>query len=429
MTAPIGGLVGLRQVDAGNIVHASDSNGLVVITQMQPITVLFPIPEDNLQQVIKRVKSGAGVAVDAYDRSQKTKLATGKLLSMDNQIDTSTGTIRLRAEFANDDRALYPNQFVNVRMIVDTQPDATLVPSAAIQRGSPGTFVYIVKDDKTVSVQVVNLGPVQGEVTAIASGIEPGAVVVVDGADKLREGAKVELITPADPAVMWRLPPRRDVAHAATKAMARRVMDPSAAIRAVEIRRRAGSPPPNAQAPRVTIPMNPSRPFIVRPVATSLLMVAILLAGIIAYRVLPLSALPQVDYPTIQVVTLYPGASPDVMTSSVTAPLERQFGQMPGLNQMSSTSSGGASVITLQFSLDLGLDVAEQEVQAAINASGTFLPADLPTPPIYNKVNPADTPIVTLALTSKDAAAAQSSTISPIRGWQRSCRNCPASVW
>src|SRR5215470_13467775 len=147
--------------------------------------------------------------------------------------------------------------------------------------------------------------------------------------------------------------------------------------------------------------MNPSRPFIIRPVATSLLMVAILLAGIVAYRVLPLSALPQVDYPTIQVVTLYPGASPDVVTSSITAPLERQFGQMPGLNQMSSTSSGGASVITLQFSLQLTLDVAEQEVQAAINASGTFLPADLPTPPIYSKVNPADTPIVTLALTSK----------------------------
>jgi multidrug efflux pump len=147
--------------------------------------------------------------------------------------------------------------------------------------------------------------------------------------------------------------------------------------------------------------MNPSRLFILRPVATTLLMVAILLAGIVAYRVLPLSALPEVDYPTIQVVTLYPGASPDVMTSSVTAPLERQFGQMPGLNQMSSTSSGGASVITLQFSLELSLDVAEQEVQAAINASGNFLPADLPNPPIYNKVNPADTPIITLALTSQ----------------------------
>src|SRR6201992_2913220 len=147
--------------------------------------------------------------------------------------------------------------------------------------------------------------------------------------------------------------------------------------------------------------MNPSRLFILRPVATSLLMVAILLSGIVAYRLLPLSALPEVDYPTIEVVTLYPGGSPDVMTSSVTAPLETQFGQMPGLNQMSSTSSGGASVITLQFALSLSLDVAEQEVQAAINAATTFLPTDLPTPPIYNKVNPADSPIVTLAITSK----------------------------
>ncbi|MFO1312851.1 MAG: MdtB/MuxB family multidrug efflux RND transporter permease subunit [Burkholderiales bacterium] len=147
--------------------------------------------------------------------------------------------------------------------------------------------------------------------------------------------------------------------------------------------------------------MNPSRLFILRPVATTLLMVAILLAGIIAYRVLPLSALPEVDYPTIQVVTLYPGASPDVTASSITAPLERQFGQMPGLNQMSSTSSGGASVITLQFSLELSLDIAEQEVQAAINAASNLLPTDLPSPPIYNKVNPADTPILTLALSSK----------------------------
>jgi multidrug efflux pump len=147
--------------------------------------------------------------------------------------------------------------------------------------------------------------------------------------------------------------------------------------------------------------MNPSRIFILRPVGTSLLMVAILLAGIVAYRFLPLSALPQVDYPTIQVQTFYPGASPEVMTSAVTAPLEVQFGQMPGLNQMSSTSSGGASVITLQFSLSLSLDVAEQEVQAAINAAGNLLPSDLPAPPIYAKVNPADAPVLTLGLVSK----------------------------
>lgn len=146
--------------------------------------------------------------------------------------------------------------------------------------------------------------------------------------------------------------------------------------------------------------MNPSRLFILRPIATSLLMAAILLTGSIGYRLLSLSALPEVDYPTIQVVTLYPGASPDVMTSSVTAPLERQLGQMPGLNQMLSTSSGGSSIITLQFNLDMALDVAEQEVQAAINASTSLLPNDLPTPPIYNKVNPADTPVLTLSVTS-----------------------------
>ena len=147
--------------------------------------------------------------------------------------------------------------------------------------------------------------------------------------------------------------------------------------------------------------MNPSRIFILRPVATSLIMLAILLAGLVAYHQLPVSALPQVDYPTIQITTFYPGASPDVTSSSITAPLERQFGQMPGLRQMTSTSSGGSSVITLQFSLDLSLDVAEQEVQAAINASGTFLPKDLPNPPVYSKVNPADAPVITLALTSK----------------------------
>ncbi len=147
--------------------------------------------------------------------------------------------------------------------------------------------------------------------------------------------------------------------------------------------------------------MNPSRIFIERPVATSLLMVAIILVGVIAYKFLPLSALPQVDYPTIRVLTLYPGASPEVMTSSVTAPLERQFGQMPGLNQMTSTSSAGASSITLQFDLALGLDVAEQQVQAAINAAGNLLPSDLPAPPVYAKVNPADAPVLTLSVTSK----------------------------
>src|SRR5215468_1346601 len=154
------------------------------------------------------------------------------------------------------------------------------------------------------------------------------------------------------------------------------------------------TPPDDVQA-------SPSRPFILRPVATSLFMVAIVLAGLVGFHFLPLSALPEVDYPTIQVQTLYPGASPEVMSQTVTAPLERQFGQMSGLTRMSSTSAAGASVVTLQFGLQLTLDVAEQEVQAAINAGGSLLPADLPAPPVYAKVNPADAPVLTLAVTSK----------------------------
>src|SRR5579863_5719668 len=165
--------------------------------------------------------------------------------------------------------------------------------------------------------------------------------------------------------------------------------------------------------------MNPSRPFIVRPVATSLFMAAILLAGIVAFRFLSLSALPEVDYPTIQVQTFYPGASPEVMADTVTAPLERQFGEMTDLNRMSSISSGGASVITLQFNLDLSLDVAEQEVQASINAAGNLLPSDLPAPPVYAKVNPADAPIMTLAMTSKTVPLTQLEDLADTRMAQK----------
>src|SRR6266576_1401707 len=153
--------------------------------------------------------------------------------------------------------------------------------------------------------------------------------------------------------------------------------------------------------------MNISRPFIERPVATVLLMVAILLAGAVAYKELPVSALPQVDYPTIQVLTFYPGASPEVMATTVTAPLERQFGQLQGLSQMTSSRSGGCSVIVMQFNLSLNIDVAEEEVQSAINASSSFLPANLPAPPIYSKTNPADAPVLTLAITSKTMPLSQ----------------------
>ena len=214
ITAPISGRVGLRQVDPGNMVHASDSNGLVTIAQVKPITVIYPVPEDNVPRIVKRTQGGEEVAVDAYDRAGKTKLATGRLLTFDNQIDTTTGTVKLKAEFPNQDGVLFPNQFVNVRMGVETRADATLVPTAAIQRGAPGTFVFLVRQDQTVSVTPVKVGATEGETTEIQSGVEPGNLVVVDGADKLREGSKIEMIDPAARAAQsanpQKGPPRSD---------------------------------------------------------------------------------------------------------------------------------------------------------------------------------------------------------------------------
>lgn len=194
VTSPITGRVGLRLVDPGNIVHAADANGLVTITQEQPTTVVYPVAEDDVPRIVKRMQTGQPVVVEAYDRSGKTKLATGHLLTIDNQIDTTTGTVKLKAEFPNQDGALFPNQFVNVRMAVETRQDTTLVPSAAIQRGAPGTFVFLVKPDQSVAVTLVKLGAVEGDTTEVTSGLGPGNQVVVDGTDKLRDGAKVELI-------------------------------------------------------------------------------------------------------------------------------------------------------------------------------------------------------------------------------------------
>ena len=193
VTAPISGRVGLRQVDPGNIVRSADATGIVVITQLQPITVVFTIPQDNLPAVLKRVHAGERLPVEAYDREQKTRLAAGTLASIDNQIDTATGTVRLKAQFANEDAGLFPNQFVNARMLVDTLHEVTTVPTAAIQRGAQGTYVYVVKPDLTVTLRVVKPGTAEGDVTIIDSGVSPGELVVVDGADRLREGSRVEL--------------------------------------------------------------------------------------------------------------------------------------------------------------------------------------------------------------------------------------------
>jgi len=193
ITAPVSGRVGLRLVDPGNIVHATDTNGLVVITQLQPITIIFPIPEDNLPQVLARLKAGGPLPVEAYDREMRQRLAVGSLLTVDNQIDPTTGTVRLKAIFSNERNELFPNQFVNARLLVDVRRDATVVPSPAIQRGPQGTFVYAVKADRTATVRTVTVGEIQGGEALIKSGLSPGELVVIDGAERLKEGTRVDL--------------------------------------------------------------------------------------------------------------------------------------------------------------------------------------------------------------------------------------------
>jgi membrane fusion protein, multidrug efflux system len=193
IVSPIDGRVGLRLVDAGNYVTSGQTTGLVIITQLQPITVIFPIAEDYLPQIIDRQQAGANLPVTAFDRSGSIKLGEGELRSLDSQINTTTGTLNLRAEFGNADNKLFPNQFVNARLLVDVLHNATIVPSSAIQRGAPGAFVYLVNKDDTVTVKPVALGPSNGDRVAVQSGLSPGDRVVTDGADKLRNGTKIAL--------------------------------------------------------------------------------------------------------------------------------------------------------------------------------------------------------------------------------------------
>lgn len=194
ITAPVTGHVGLRLVDQGNMARASDANGLAVITQVQPISVVFTLPEDDIPAVMRRWRSGDTLVIDAYDRAGRQKLASGKLLAVDNQIDASTGTLKLKAQFDNEDLTLFANQFVNVKMRLDTLPAATLAPSAAIQHGANGTYVYLVKSDNSITVRPVKTGPTDGETVAILEGLMPNENLVVNGADKLREGSQVKVI-------------------------------------------------------------------------------------------------------------------------------------------------------------------------------------------------------------------------------------------
>jgi multidrug efflux system membrane fusion protein len=218
VVAPISGRLGLRQVDPGNLIRAGDANGIVVITQMRPISVLFTVPEAELPAVLDGLRRGKRLPVQAWDRSDKVMLAEGVLQTMDNQIDTATGTIKLRAEFANEQEQLFPNQFVNIRLRVSTFESATVIPAAAVQRASFGTFVYAVKPDKTVTIKRIALGPADNDRVAVTSGLESSDRVVLEGVDELKEGSKVEIVTdtgrPAGP--------RAPVAAAAGAAPSRR---------------------------------------------------------------------------------------------------------------------------------------------------------------------------------------------------------------
>ena len=190
ITAPISGVIGLRLVDAGNIVHATDSTGLAVITQLQPISVLFTIPADNLPPVLRKLENGGHPEVGAYDRDDKIKLATGTLLTVDNQIDMTTGTSRLKATFSNQDHALFPNQFVNCRLLLDMMHNATILPVAAVQHGPQGTFVFVIEDGKA-EIRPVTMGLTEGNDATVKSGVKPGDMVVTDGQDKLQDGSLV----------------------------------------------------------------------------------------------------------------------------------------------------------------------------------------------------------------------------------------------
>ena len=196
ITAPLGGKLGLRQVDPGNIVRSSDANGVAIITQVDPMSVVFTIPQDALPKVMQRLATGDRPPVEAWDREQKTVLAKGVLLSADNQIDVTTGTVKLKAQFSNPQGFMFPNQFVNVRMVVDTLKGVVVVPSAAIQRGNQGAVVYVVKDDSTVTLRPITAGPTEGQLTAVMQGLQAGERVITDGVDRIREGAKVDVTEP-----------------------------------------------------------------------------------------------------------------------------------------------------------------------------------------------------------------------------------------
>ncbi len=349
MYAPISGRTGNLLADAGNTIKANPDDPIVILRQIEPIQVSFAVPEKHLGE-IQRFAAAGTLPVEVHIPGDSGPLIKGRLTFIDNAVNTATGTILLKATHENIERRLWPGQFVDVALTLTEQPNAVLIPSAAIQSGQQGTYVFVVKPDMSVEIRSLMISFYIDQEAVVNSGLEAGETVATDGQLRLAPGARIEV---------------------------------------KEGCQIAGPPL-----------MNIAEPFIRRPVATTLIMLAILIFGIMGYRRLPVSDLPNVDFPTILVSASLPGASPETMASAVATPLEKEFSTIAGLDSMSSTNLLGNSQITLQFNLSRNLDAAAQDVQAAIARSQKQLPRDMPSPPSYKKVNPADQPILYLALTS-----------------------------
>src|SRR6202012_2968048 len=357
-----------------------------------------------------------------------TVIDTGTLKGIDNQVDPTTGTLKLKAEFPNGKYQLWPGQFVNVRPKVETLLKAVVVPTSAVQRGPIGTFSYVIDSDNVAHAKPITVAQQNETDAVIANGLTQDDRVVTTGFANLADGSKV-IIGSNDQTPSADLAPRKKASRDPRKdgqakdGQAKDGQGKDGQGKDGEHRKRgergegdqkgatgpaggessAGAAKSQRGGPRerARAIMSASDPFIRRPIATSLLGIALLIGGMLGYFALPVSALPQVDFPTVQVTTQLPGASPDVIASLITAPLERQLGQIPSLSSMNSTSSFGVSQISLQFDLNRDIDGAPQAVPAAINAAAGVLPRTLPYPPVYAKVNPADAPVMTLALTSE----------------------------
>ena len=357
ITSPIDGRTGIRLIDPGNIVHAADTTGIVVVTQIQPIAVIFTLPEEDLEAVNEALAAGP-VAVTTVSRDGNVVLDRGTLTLIDNEIQQATGTLKLKATFNNSRNTLWPGQYVNARVLVHTDRDALTLPFERRAARARRT-IYLRRKKR------------------FHGGSSAFEARCADRRRDGRHGRACAARARGD---------QQSISLAGRHARNRQYRG---------VRRRHGQDP--GAAPGF---MSISEPFVRRPIATSLLMGGIFLVGLVVFPLLPVAPLPQVDFPTIQVSANLPGASPETMASSVAAPLEYQFAEISGLAQMTSTSVLGASQITLQFDLDRNIDAAAQDVQTGIDAAGGQLPKNLPTPPTYRKVNPADSAILILAVHS-----------------------------